>query len=227
VKQVDQIKSKKYQTSHSQDTVGYFNAAEEVVSLTNVSLQESPTTVKNGNEETTEFVGDFDGLEEASPAESSPTSPVPNLENENLLLTPPEWEELKQPLIELLLKYYNNEEGNVELVGCIAQVIEIFCKWQQFGMINSQSLLNFMIDQIIIVIGEVKNKLIMKAIDKFDLLNSQMKSENEGAPQGPMGGAPGPASLDGSDANESAVESLSAPSAPVGPAGEDLSNQFQ
>jgi len=87
-------------------------------------------------------------------------------------LTLPEWEELKGPLIELLLKYYNNEEGNVELVGCIAQVIEIFCKWEHFGKINSQSLLNFLIDQVITVVGEVKNKLIMKAIDKFDLLSA-------------------------------------------------------
>ena len=66
----------------------------------------------------------------------------------------------------------------------------------------------------------------MKAIDKFDLLSSQMKSENEGAPQGPMGNAPGPAPFESTDASESAVESLSAPVAPVGPAGEDLSNQF-
>jgi len=53
-----------------------------------------------------------------------------------------------------------------------------------------------------------------------------MKSENEGAPQGPMGDAPGPGPFDSTDANESAIESLSAPGAPVGPAGEDLSNQF-
>ena len=34
--------------------------------------------------------------------------------------------------------------------------------------------------------GEVKNKLIMKAIEKYDLLNSHMKSDNEGAPNGPI-----------------------------------------
>ena len=76
VKQVDQIKSKKFKNSYSEDTVNYFNAAEEIADLTNVSLQESPTTVNLGNEEVTEFAGELD---EASPAESSPTSPVPNL----------------------------------------------------------------------------------------------------------------------------------------------------
>ena len=82
----------------------------------------------------------------------------------------------------MLLTYYNNEDDNVDLIGRIAAVVEIFCKWQQFGTINAQSLLNFVIDQVIVVIGEVKNKLILKAIDKFDLLSSQMKTENEGAP---------------------------------------------
>ena len=130
-------------------------------------------------------------------------------------------------MIELLLKYYNNEEGNVELIGCIAQVIEIFCKWQQFGQINSQSLLNFLIDQVILIVGEVKNKLIMKAIDKFDLLSNQMKSETEGAPSGPMGDAPGPAPFDSNQLPESAVESLSAPGAPGGPTVENFANNWQ
>ena len=130
-------------------------------------------------------------------------------------------------MIELLLKYYNNEEGNVELIGCIAEVIEIFCKWQQYGQINSQSLLNFIIDQVILIVGEVKNKLIVKAIDKFDLLSSQMKSETEGAPSGPMGEAPGPAPFDSAQAPESAVESLSAPGAPGGPIVEDFAQNWQ
>ena len=42
-----------------------------------------------------------------------------------------------------------------------------------------------MIDQVVLIMGEVKNKLIMKAIEKYDLLNSHMKSDNEGAPNGP------------------------------------------
>ena len=131
----------------------------------------------------------------------------------------------------MLLTYYNNEDDNVDLIGRIAAVVEIFCKWQQFGTINAQSLLNFVIDQVIVVIGEVKNKLILKAIDKFDLLSSQMKTENEGAPQGPMGDAFGPDILNDTQENatETIIESLSAPGAPVNPAAEVIvpENQAQ
>ena len=122
-------------------------------------------------------------------------------------------------MIELLLKYYNSEDSDVELIGSIASVMEIFCKWQQYGAINPQSLLNFLIDQVLLIVGEVKNKLILKAIDKYDLLSSQMKSDNEGAPDGPMGSAPGPAPFSNTEEGSpgAAVESLSAPDAPTGP----------
>ena len=56
-------------------------------------------------------------------------SPVQFLDHEELLSTLPAWEELKQPMVELLLKYYNNEESDVDLIGAVAQVMEIFCKW--------------------------------------------------------------------------------------------------
>ena len=111
---------------------------------------------------------------------------------QELLDSPPQWDELKQPMVELLLKYYNCEEGNIDLIESIGAVLEVLIKWQQFGVINAQSLLNFMIDQVVLIMGEVKNKLIMKAIDKYDLLNSHMKSDNEGAPIGPMQAASAP-----------------------------------
>ena len=49
-------------------------------------------------------------------------------------------------MVELLLKYYNSEEGNIDLIDSISGVLEVLIKWQQFGVINAQSLLNFMID---------------------------------------------------------------------------------
>jgi len=46
-------------------------------------------------------------------------------------------------------------------------------------------LLNFIIDQILAVLCEVKNKLIFKAIEKYDLLNRTMRPDSDGAPDGP------------------------------------------
>ena len=74
-----------------------------------------------------------------------------------------------------------------------------------------------MIDQVVLIVGEIKNKLIMKAIDKYDLLSNQMKSDTEGAPQGPIGDTSEPAPLPsaGENSPEAAVESLTAPEPPT------------
>ena len=58
--------------------------------------------------------------EEPMPTENDADSPVLYLDHEELLSTPPAWEELKQPMVELLLKYYNNEESDVDLIGAVA-----------------------------------------------------------------------------------------------------------
>jgi len=47
-------------------------------------------------------------------------------------------------------------------------------------------LLNFFIDQVLAVITEVKHKLVYKAIDKYNLLNSHMRSDSDGAPCAPV-----------------------------------------
>ena len=136
-------------------------------------------------EEISEWCSEIQDDATPSSAQDSPMPPT-FAAAQDLLASPPQWEELKQPMVELLLKYYNCEEGNLDLIDTIGAVLEVLIKWQQFGIINAQSLLNFMIDQVVLIMGEVKNKLIMKAIEKYDLLNSHMKSDNEGAPNGPM-----------------------------------------
>ena len=55
-----------------------------------------------------------------------------------------------------------------------------------YGPINTQSLLNFFIDQILAVLQEVKHKLIYKAIDRYNLLNGHMRADSDGAPNGPV-----------------------------------------
>ena len=97
-------------------------------------------------EEVTEWCSELS--QDATPNSGVPESPMPsNFSAVNELLSaPPQWDELKQPVVELLLKYYNSEEGNIDLIDSISGVLEVLIKWQQFGVINAQSLLNFMID---------------------------------------------------------------------------------
>ena len=53
------------------------------------------------------------------------------------------------------------------------------------------------------VITEVKHKLLLKAIDKFSLLNSHMRSDTDGAPAcpDPAGAAAGPGAANSDDSD--------------------------
>lgn len=44
---------------------------------------------------------------------------------------------------------------------------------------------NFFIDTIFSVLNEIKHKLLAKAIEKLNLLNSHLKADTDGAPSGP------------------------------------------
>jgi len=57
--------------------------------------------------------------------------------------------------------------------------------------------MNFFIDQVLAVITEVKHKLLVKAIDKYNLLNRHMRSNTDGAPACPD--APAGPGLDDND----------------------------
>jgi len=100
-------------------------------------------------------------------------------------LASPCWEELKDPLVELLLKFYNAEDHGNDFVHALRTVIEILHSWRMHGAIDGQSLLNFFVDQMFVVFNEIKHKLLTKAIEKFNLLNSLLRSDSDGAPSGP------------------------------------------
>ena len=61
----------------------------------------------------------------------------------------PIWEELKKPMIDLLLKYYNGEDQGNDFVDQLTSVLKVLCRWRFHGKINPQSLLNFMIDHVL------------------------------------------------------------------------------
>lgn len=44
-----------------------------------------------------------------------------------------DWEELRSPMIELLLCFYNNEDHGEEFIDKMAAIFEVLCRWQLFG----------------------------------------------------------------------------------------------
>ena len=57
--------------------------------------------------------------------------------------------------------------------------------WRLCGDIDPQNLQNFFIDQVLSVLNEIKHKLLAKAIERLNLLNSHLKADTDGAPSGP------------------------------------------
>jgi len=90
-------------------------------------------------------------------------------------------------MVELLLKYYNGEDQGHEFVESLSATLKVLCRWRFCGKINPQSLLNFVIDQVLSILHEIKNKLIYKAVEKYELLNGAMRSDTDGAAAGPQG----------------------------------------
>ena len=90
-------------------------------------------------------------LEEQKQQNQSSGSPIPPealliQQQESLEFDPPSWDELKKPLVDLLLKFYNAEDQGSEFVRSLSGIIKVLCRWQLIGPINTQSLLNFIID---------------------------------------------------------------------------------
>ena len=49
----------------------------------------------------------------------------------------PSWDDLKKPLIELLLKFYNGEDQGNDFVNALSSVIRVLVRWQMYGPINT------------------------------------------------------------------------------------------
>ena len=98
------------------------------------------------------------------------------------MLEPPSWEDLKTPLVELLLKFYNAEDSGVEFVDALRNVVQVLHGWRQYGEIDAQNLQNFFIEHVLSILNEIRHKLLTKAMDRFNLLNSGLRSDTDGAP---------------------------------------------
>lgn len=83
-------------------------------------------------------------------------------------------------MTDLLLTFYNKEDSNAEvLLDNLAPVIELLVGWRRRGILDAQSLLNFMIDQVVGVVTEVRNKLLHRASYKFEIVSFDRPDEDE------------------------------------------------
>lgn len=100
-------------------------------------------------------------------------------------MEPPSWEELKSPLVELLLKFYNAEDYGQEFVFALRNVVQVLHGWRQYGEIDAQNLQNFFIEHVLSVMNEIRHKLLSKAMERYNLLNSGLRTDTDGAPPAP------------------------------------------
>lgn len=74
--------------------------------------------------------------------------------------------------MELLLKFYNAEDQGEDFVLALRHVIQVLHTWKQYGEIDGEGLQNFFVDQVMAVLTEIKHKLLTKAIERLELINS-------------------------------------------------------
>lgn len=109
-----------------------------------------------------------------------------------------EWTDLRQPLIDLVLLFYNGDyltEPN-ELIDSLTAVFEILNFWRGHGKagdydLTPANLMNFMVDIIVTVISEVHARLLHKAAHYFEIVSfhrpklwSTVDPHLDGAPDG-------------------------------------------
>lgn len=81
-------------------------------------------------------------------------------------------------MIDILLMLYNREHETKynEFFNCLVKVLEILTFWRSHASINGEkisakNLLNFIIEQTIQIITEIRHKLIYKACCQFSIIS--------------------------------------------------------
>jgi hypothetical protein len=58
-----------------------------------------------------------------------------------------DWEDLKQPMLDLMLLFYNREDLTpATLIDGLTPVLDTLYDWKLAGDLTAQSILNFMVD---------------------------------------------------------------------------------
>ena len=112
-----------------------------------------------------------------------------NGDNEELVVSddgsegePPGMEVLEAPMFNLLLNIYNQESGH-EFKAMLYEMLPLMVQLGRHDAIDSLSLIKLMANSIYQVAEEIKSKLVIRAIERHDLLAPQYKITS--APTGP------------------------------------------
>ncbi len=78
-------------------------------------------------------------------------------------------------MLDLLLMFYNGEHETSPntLLDSITSVLEILNFWRVAGIdgkLTAKSILNFMVDQVVSIISEIRTKLLYKACFRFNIV---------------------------------------------------------
>lgn len=93
-----------------------------------------------------------------------------------------DWAYLEQPMHELILLFYNRSELTpLVLIDCLKPILNTFFEWKQTGDVTAQSILNFMIDQVLSIIAEIKTKLLLRAACKFEIIRFNQMTDADSA----------------------------------------------
>ena len=87
-------------------------------------------------------------------------------------------------MLDLLLMFYNGEHETspATLLDSIASVLEILNFWRVAGIdgkLTAKSILNFMVDQVVSIISEIRTKLLYKACFRFKIVSFTNSKEEK------------------------------------------------
>lgn len=87
-------------------------------------------------------------------------------------------------MLDLLLMFYNGEHETspATLLDSITSVLEILNFWRIAGIdgkLTAKSILNFMVDQVVSIISEIRTKLLYKACFRFKIVSFTNSKEEK------------------------------------------------
>lgn len=78
-------------------------------------------------------------------------------------------EALEAPMFNLLLNIYNQESGT-QFKGYLYDILPLMVQLRSHDMLDSENLIRLIATTIYRVVDEIKSKLILRAIERHDLL---------------------------------------------------------